>query len=365
MSPTGHPYLCGAPLPSSVQQPDLATEICYFSLTKLAPEYPYEISRSPGKKPTAEFFHIPYCQISGRGPPPADLHGSHLGDIYLDLSPAQYAAYGRVADGVWKRWYDPQPFMKRETTIVKHPHFSSRVLWCSDALGVSWFVATTVTGNQDRAKVKGLVSMDPQKTHDTRWQEASALIRVALGERLEEQPQDSGSRPRIRVARARSSTSPLSQIFTSRESSPAPVLGKRKMRNEKKSERSTTLGCLEAKRYKTLLRRSIQQLKDEKAELTEEISVLEKHLESDPQFAPVVAESKQFAGWVENVVLGGIAAGRKEMDPSVREYWDLKDQLMTCQKQCSQEETQLEDVQISLGVAISEHQKLRGLAACA
>ncbi|KAJ7166085.1 hypothetical protein C8R46DRAFT_817125, partial [Mycena filopes] len=88
-------------------------------------------------------YRVPYCEISGRGPPPADLTGAILGDVYIDLSPAEYAVYGRVANSGtpsidWKRWYDPQPGHKNDATVVKHPYFRSRYLWCSNATGVSW-----------------------------------------------------------------------------------------------------------------------------------------------------------------------------------------------------------------------------------
>ncbi|KAJ6544341.1 hypothetical protein B0H19DRAFT_1170389 [Mycena capillaripes] len=297
-----HPCLCGDPSPASAHQPGLITKICYFTINheKLISDYPYEISPSPGKAPHVQLFHIPYWEISGRGPPPADLTGSNVGDIYIDVSPRQYAAYGKVADGSWKRWCDPQPLNKTEDIIVKHPHFRHRLLWCSDAKGVSWFVSTTVSSNQERAKEKGLVSLDAEKTEEARWREASAIIGEWLGES-----------ERSHTATARRSTSPLSPPLESRESSPVPVpvLGKRKTRSQ-----DVSAPCLDGKRYKTLLQCSIQRLKDEKDELAEEICVLEKHLDSRP--GPVqdqhlnVAEPKQFSEWMEKVIVDGIKTSR-------------------------------------------------------
>jgi hypothetical protein len=282
-----HPCLRGDPLPASVEQPDLTVNIRYFTVTleKLVSDYPYEISPSQGKVPHIQLYHIPYCEISGRGPPPADMTGSSLGDIYIDLSPDQYAAYGKVVDDVWKRWYDPQPAHRTEDLLVKHPHFRNRMLWCSDCKGkgISWFVSTTVSGHQERAKAKGLVSLDVEKTEETRGREAAAII----GEWMSGQEIIAGSR----------STSPLSPPLESRESSPLLVLGKRKTRDHE--ERSA------AKRYKALLRRLIQQLRHEKDELAEEICVLEKHFESNPQDPQLsVADPKQFSEWMEKVIVG-------------------------------------------------------------
>ncbi|KAF8130048.1 hypothetical protein K438DRAFT_1999577 [Mycena galopus ATCC 62051] len=354
-APLEHPYLRGAPFPTSTQQPGLKAIMRHFNVTseKLISDsdYPYQISSSPGKKAHFESFRIPYCEISGRGPPPTDLHGSHLGDVYLDRSPTQYAAYGRVADGTWKRWYDPQPLHKREDTIVRHPYFRSRLLWCSDSQGISWFVVTTVSANQERAKLKGLVSAEAEKTEETKWREASALIGLSLGEHEE---QGSASHAEVRT-RTRRFTSPLSL-------SPPPVLGKRKTRSQKDRERSAT--CPETKRYKALLQRSIQQLKDEKAELTQEICALEKHLKSDPPLK-AVAEPQQFSEWAGKVVEDGIKEGRKKMDPVVREYWDLIADLAADGVQLNKERKETDQIQILLGKKISEHLKLQELSAAA
>jgi hypothetical protein len=127
------------------------------------------------------------------------------------------------------------------------------------------------------------VSLDVEKTEETRGREAAAII----GEWMSGQEIVAGSR----------STSPLSPPLESRESSPLLVLGKRKARDHE--ERSA------AKRYKALLRRSIQQLRHEKDELAEEICVLEKHFESNPQDPQLsVADPKQFSEWMEKVIVG-------------------------------------------------------------
>ncbi|KAJ7983157.1 hypothetical protein DFH06DRAFT_716311 [Mycena polygramma] len=336
-----HPCLRGDPLPTSAQQPDLTAHVRYFTVTneKFLSEYPYEVPPSPGKLAHVQRFHIPYLEISGLGPPPTDLNGSNLGDIYIDRSPGQFAAYGKVADGSWKRWYDPQPSYKTDT--VKHPYFRSRLLWCSDASGMCWFSSTTVSFHQEKAKEKGYVSLDAEKTEETRWREAAAILGAWLGEPGEEKG--------FNRSCARHSTSPLSAPTDSRESSPLPVLGKRKVRGPDKQG-------ADGKRYKALLRSSIQRLQDENDELAEEIGILEKFFDS-PQLS--VAEPKQFSEWVEKVVADGIKMSRNEMDPSVREYWDLTAELTADEVERLKEESMLEDAQILLGLAISEHKHLK------
>ncbi|KAJ6506386.1 hypothetical protein C8R47DRAFT_1241760 [Mycena vitilis] len=338
-----HPCLRGDPLPTSAQQPDLSAYVRYFSVTneKFLSDYPYEVPPSPGKRAHVQRFHIPYLEISGLGPPPADLNGSNLGDIYIDRSPGQFAAYGKVADGSWKRWHDPQPSYKTDTPTVKHPHFRNRLLWCSDTSGMCWFTSTTVSFHQEKAKEKGYVSLDAEKTEETRWREAAAILGAWLGEPGEEKGYNRSC--------ARRSTSPLSAPTDSRESSPLPLLGKRKVRGSEKQG-------IDGKRYKALLRSSIQRLEDENDELAEEIGILEKFFDS-PQLS--VAEPKQFSEWVEKIVADGIKTSRDEMDPSVREYWDLTAELTADEVERLKEESMLEDAQILLGVAISEHKHLK------
>ncbi|KAJ6514249.1 hypothetical protein C8R47DRAFT_1064018 [Mycena vitilis] len=55
----------------------------------------------------------------------------------------------------------------------------------------------------------------------------------------------------------------------------------------------------------------------------------------------------------------GIKTSRDEMDPSVREYWDLTAELTADEVERLEEESMLEDAQILLGVAISEHKHLK------
>ncbi|KAJ7815971.1 hypothetical protein B0H14DRAFT_3475737 [Mycena olivaceomarginata] len=328
-----HPYLCGDSLPTSEQQPALTATVRYFTINreKLVSDYPYEISPSAGKKVHVEVFRIPYCEISGLGPPPADLRNSHLGDIYVDLSPAQYAVYGRVADGTWKRWYDPQPFHKTEAAIVKHPHFRHRLLWCSDAVGISWFVSTTVHSNQERAKLKGLVSADVDKTEETKWREAAAIIGIALGREGWQREWREGT------ARAGGDLAPLGDTVIERV-----VRGAARSREAQDAQSEGTR----------------TELEDEKPALKEEICVLEKQLECAAQLV-VAVEPKQFSEWMEKVVSDGIATARNKMDPKVREYWDLRTELAAGEEQLCKEETLLEDVQVALGLAISEHKQLK------
>ncbi|KAJ7775668.1 hypothetical protein DFH07DRAFT_1056820 [Mycena maculata] len=342
-----HPCLSeNNPAPSSAQQPGLKADVRHFTVTgdSIFSDYPYHIA-GPSK---GKLFLIPYYEITGLGPPPDDLTGSTAGDVYLDLSPEQYAAYGRIADGTWKRWYDPQPGHKTDDIIVKHPHFRGRLLWASDARGVSWFVSTTVASNQLRAKERGAISQEAPKTEETRWREASGLIDVALSAREACEATAAASNPGPRAARL---SSPLSPPFESREPSPAfgmpsQVLGKRK--------RGRQLEHFE-------LNDSIEQLKDAKAVLSDEIAVLQKQLDLSLQESD--AEQMVFTGWVEKVIQAGLKSQcyttQDGLDPSVREYCALQAELAADEAECSKEESILEDVQISLGLAISEHKKLK------
>ncbi|KAJ7476839.1 hypothetical protein B0H11DRAFT_1302026 [Mycena galericulata] len=343
-----HPCLPGNPLPSSAQQPGLTATIRHFMVTleSLVSDYPYEVSPSPGKAAHKQFYHIPYYEISGIGPPPADLAGSIAGDIYLDLSPEQYAAYGRIADGSWKRWFDPQPLHKIDDIIVKHPHFRSRLMWCSDASGMSWFVKTTVSSNQERARERGVVAQDVRKTEETRWREASALIEAGLRAQQAQETQV--------VSRAQRFTSPLSPPFDSREPSPVQILGKRKTRS------SLAERCEEADPYKVLLQDSIERLREAKAALSEEISTLQKQLDARSQESKIsIVEQTDFTAWVEKIVKAGVRSQRNGMNPSIREFCDLEAELAADEAEYSKEDSRREDAQILLGLAISEHKKLQ------
>ncbi|KAJ7165678.1 hypothetical protein C8R43DRAFT_987282 [Mycena crocata] len=268
-----HPCHRGNPPPASKQQPSLKAEIRHFTVTleKLVSDYPYDItpSSSVGAKgqQLRGVYNIPYYEISGIGPPPSDLTGSNPGDIYLDMSPGRYAAYGQVADSSWKRWYDPQPCHKTESTVVKHPHLQNRFLWCCPS-GVSWFVSTTVATSQERAKDRNMVSQDWKKDDETRWREASALIGAAqLG-------------PKVVPKRSPSLSPSLG--------SPSSFLGKRKERS-----------------YRSMLQNSIRRLEEEKCHLQEEIEELEKKCQD-----AMAGEPDDFAQWVESIIADGIVASR-------------------------------------------------------
>ncbi|KAJ7124470.1 hypothetical protein C8R44DRAFT_783550 [Mycena epipterygia] len=337
-----HPCLRGDPMPTSAQQPSICADVRFFTVDNLVSEYPYHISLAPGKLAHVQNYHIPYYEISGLGPPPADISGTNPGDVWVDLSPEQHAVYAKIADGSWKRWYDPQPSHKTEETIVKHPQFPSRLLWCSDAKGISWYVKTTVCSNQERAKGRGLVSRDAGKTEEAMWREASVLIRASLDSR-----EAKAAPPAQRL------TSPLSPPLDSREPSPVLVLGKRK----------TRAGDTSSEQYKGLLRDSILRLEAEKEDLMADILLLNAHLDLHSQPEIDVADREVFSKWAETVIGVGIETQsrttRDKMELSVREYWILMAELAADEAEYAKEEGMLEDAQIGLGLAISEHKELK------
>ncbi|KAJ7605658.1 hypothetical protein B0H17DRAFT_1154214, partial [Mycena rosella] len=176
-----HPCFRGDPPPSSVQQPSLTAAVRYLHLERKIPsDYPYDIALTGGKQANTMGYNVPYHYITGLGPLPTDLTGSHIGDVYVDLTEGRFAAYGRIADGSWKRWYDPQPQGRTEGVLVKHPYFHPRMLWCSEVNGLSWFVKTTAARSQETAKNRGFVSSNLSKSEEVRWAEASVLIGMGL-----------------------------------------------------------------------------------------------------------------------------------------------------------------------------------------
>ncbi|KAJ7740554.1 hypothetical protein B0H16DRAFT_1566767 [Mycena metata] len=360
-----HPCLRGI-FPSSAKQPGLVTKACYFTINNhqlVVLGYPYEITPLQGRQAHVVKYHIPYCEISGRGPPPDDLTGITLGDIYIDISPGKYAAYGRVAEAggsdseSWQRWYDPQPGLRSDgaTALPKHPYCRNRWLWCSDATGINWFTATTVSSIQARAKSTGLVSRDVGKTEAARWREASAIIGSFLQSATPEGFGDKNEGDMLTPP-----LSPLSFPSESRESS--PLIGKRKTRGQgaaEASESRPTAAFVEGERYKAVLRSLTQRLKAEKNEIVEDVRALEEYLASNPSPPLDIPESKEFSAWIEKVLTRGIEGYRHELDPGVREYRDLKAELAVVEAQHSKEESMLEDAQILLGLAIYEHKRLK------
>ncbi|KAJ7476845.1 hypothetical protein B0H11DRAFT_1302135 [Mycena galericulata] len=340
-----HPCLREGPLPASVQQPGLTVEIRYFQQESQMQDYPYDIMPSPGgtgKAGSIECYYVPFYQISGIGPPPADLTGSHPGDVYIDLSPAQHALYGRLADESWKRWFDPQPWDKTEENSVRHPHFRTRKLWCSSARGISWFTANTVRNNQDRAREQKLVSPNVHKDEETRWREAGGLVSAALAQEQKEEPKAMQSASTAH--RRRRSTSYCSPPFDSRPPSPAPVLGKRK--------RSTAfLG--RPSNPRALLEGAIKTLNEETAELAAKISALEAR--------PAEAASQDFAAWIETVVRDGLAAQKlsvkNQLGSSGLRYLELSAELAAVEAQLAQEQSKYNDAQTALSVAVSEDEQ--------
>ncbi|KAJ7688291.1 hypothetical protein B0H17DRAFT_1203099 [Mycena rosella] len=221
-----HPCFRGDPPPSSVQQPSLTAAVRYLHLERKIPsDYPYDIALTGGKQANTMGYNVPYHYITGLGPLPTDLTGSHIGDVYVDLTEGRFAAYGRIADGSWKRWYDPQPQGRTEGVLVKHPYFHPRMLWCSEVNGLSWFVKTTAARSQETAKNRGFVSSNLSKSEEVRWAEASVLIGMGLVS--EEQNARAVAEAEIPRTRRLTSTLSPSPPVESRAPSLAPVLRKR------------------------------------------------------------------------------------------------------------------------------------------
>ncbi|KAJ7124450.1 hypothetical protein C8R44DRAFT_734931 [Mycena epipterygia] len=355
-----HPCFRGDPLPASAQQPDLATEVRSFMLDRQPLDYQYDITPVPGKKARVLCYHVPFYQISGLGPPPDDLTGANPGDVYIDLTPNHFALYGKVADGSWKRWFDPQPGEKTDENSVKHPHFRSRKLWCSTANGVSWFVWGTVRRNQDRARERKLVSQSVFKDQEMRWREASVLIRSSLAElaKLEQQKLKEPSKAVAENSRrGRSATHSWSPPF---ETSPSPVLGKRKNRENEPD--------FDPEHHTSNLKKFIQHFEQENEELAAKNSALEQQLARRTEEDNTRA-SQHFNDWV-GTVIRGTRSGHPdprhhphnslsrptyvELGPSGRKYVHLEAALAAMEDQLAQEESRCEDAQMALGRAVAE-----------
>ncbi|KAJ7499900.1 hypothetical protein FB451DRAFT_47326 [Mycena latifolia] len=335
-----HPCFRGDPLPASAEQPDITTKLRYFIVDSHISNYLYDIAPSPGKLPHVVCYHVPFYQVSGRGPPPADLTGANLGDVYIDISPSQHGLYGKVADGSWKRWYDPQPWDKTDENIVRHPHFASRKLWCSSACGISWYTANTVRNNQERARKH--VSRNADKTEEMRWREASVLIKLSLVGELklaERKAVDPPPLPRW--------TTSCSPPFESRDVSPAtaPVLGKRKAVQHSD-------GGAEVKLCKAALEQAVQRLKEESEALEAKNSALE------AQHASHSDESQQFSEWADKILEDSLnlqdLAIKNQLGANCRDYLDVEAALAAAEVQLAQEESRLADAHSSLSRAVAK-----------
>ncbi|KAJ7165673.1 hypothetical protein C8R43DRAFT_1165186 [Mycena crocata] len=359
-----HPCLRGDPLPSSVLLPNLSTEIYYFrqEVDRLVSDYPYDISLSPGKKSRngTALCHIPFYQISGHGPPPADLTGSSAGDVYVDIrTPGEYALYGNVGDGAWKRWYDPQPW-RADKNDVQHPHFPGRTLWCGTS-GISWFTPGTVRNSQEKARSQKLVSQNVHKDEATRWREASVLIALALARERKVKGRNLAAQSESASADILRSAS-CSPPFDSRDPTPAPVLGKRKARAARQEDRAADrcdVNLLNAKRCE-LLAASNQRLTEENEALAANISFLEKQL-TDHSTGVKGPGSKQFCEWVDKVVKDGLKAQNiavgKQLGVNGRIYLDLTTELTALETQLAEEESRKENAQLALDRAIAEDEE--------
>ncbi|KAJ6579653.1 hypothetical protein DFH09DRAFT_1147182 [Mycena vulgaris] len=357
-----HPCLRGNPPPASAQQPRLTVETRFFHLESQtsSADYPYDLTPSRGKLAHVVGYNIPYYYISGLGAPPADLTGSDVGDIYVDITKGREAAYGRVASGAWKRWYDQQPCLQSPETTVQHPHFRKRMLWCSDARGISWFVKTTVTSNQERAKLRGAVAQDAHKSAEVRWREASGLIAASLAEEQRAVASASASaslapKGGADTSRTRRFTSTLSPPLEPREAS--PVLGKR---SRKSALDQHSDAALEAKRCKAALEMACQRLKEENAELETQNSALETELARRSEEENSAAR-QHFAQWAEKFIVKGVKNEdlviKNELGASCREYLDFQAELTAVEELLALEESRYADVKNALGRTIAEDEQ--------
>ncbi|KAJ7983184.1 hypothetical protein DFH06DRAFT_1172605 [Mycena polygramma] len=119
-----HPHLIDA----STVHPHLAVKLKSFTVHDLPASYPFRLQS------TNASYRVPYLEVSGMGPPTAELDVGLEGDVYLDLTPGGYALYGKVATG-WKRWGDTGEKGLSGTEwpdadwVVRHPQLEDRALW--------------------------------------------------------------------------------------------------------------------------------------------------------------------------------------------------------------------------------------------
>nr|GAT46148.1 predicted protein [Mycena chlorophos] len=105
----------------------------------LAPNHPYTLDTS------RQSTQVPFVEFRGTGPPPPNV--GQPGDVYVDLTPSQYALYWRDRNGrdpgPWRRWtsllLDQVPLYKY---LVAHPwaddaQRSDLYLW-ADPTCISW-----------------------------------------------------------------------------------------------------------------------------------------------------------------------------------------------------------------------------------
>ncbi|KAG6849287.1 hypothetical protein H0H93_009768 [Arthromyces matolae] len=134
------------PMPKSTQQPDMSVELRTFPCTRKkcvngVKEYPYEpLPGNPDR--------IPYFEMSGRGPPPADVPG-YPGDVYIDKIPP-VVIYVRTKTA-WEQWNFPTG-SKGEVTgrvLPSHPILADRYLGkAKDTLSrrLCWYAESTLRG---------------------------------------------------------------------------------------------------------------------------------------------------------------------------------------------------------------------------
>ncbi|TFY61994.1 hypothetical protein EVG20_g6857 [Dentipellis fragilis] len=92
----------------------------HFTVKTVPDTFPYDV-------PTDNGLQIHYFEFRGKCPPPTDV--GHPGDVWLDLTPGNYALYACMqAPGQWARWPGPR---KAKKQMFAHPLLPGRYLWCT------------------------------------------------------------------------------------------------------------------------------------------------------------------------------------------------------------------------------------------
>ncbi|KAA1477472.1 hypothetical protein DENSPDRAFT_844644 [Dentipellis sp. KUC8613] len=107
----------------------------HFSVKTVPDTFPYDV-------PTDNGLQIHYFEFRGKCPPPSDV--GHPGDVWLDLTPGNYALYACMhAPGQWARWPGPR---KAKKQMFAHPLLPGRYLWCTRK-HVLWYTCDGIRKN--------------------------------------------------------------------------------------------------------------------------------------------------------------------------------------------------------------------------
>ncbi|KIM77907.1 hypothetical protein PILCRDRAFT_605648 [Piloderma croceum F 1598] len=112
--------------------------------------YPYRFG------PRDKSNMIPYYEWRGKGPPPDDI--GHPGDLYLDLTPGNYALHAHTTKK-WVKWVGPRT---KKEGLLAHPHLKDRYLDCSDRF-IGWYAESTIRRHQAKLVVSCSASGSIQK----------------------------------------------------------------------------------------------------------------------------------------------------------------------------------------------------------